>query len=184
MKEITLKEFKDILKGKNISPDVLHNLVVDKLIELDKKVATAESCTGGLISKRLTEVSGVSQVFECGVCSYANGIKNKVLGVSQEALDTVGAVSEEVARQMAQGVRKLAEADYGISTTGIAGPTGGTAEKPVGLVYIAVNSPKGTTVIKSFLIDDENSNRENIRKNASDLALFTILSELCQENGE
>lgn len=184
MRETTLAEFKTILKEKEISPDVLHNLVVDTLIKHNKKVATAESCTGGLISKRLTEVSGVSQVFDCGVCSYANAIKHKVLGVSQEVLDTVGAVSEEVARQMAQGVRNLADADYGISTTGIAGPTGGTAEKPVGLVYIAVNSAKGTTVIKSFLTDEENSNRENIRKNASDLALFTILSELYKENNE
>ena len=184
MKEITAKEFKEILKEKKISPDVLHNLVVDTLIEMNKKVATAESCTGGLISKRLTEVSGVSQVFDCGVCSYANSIKHKVLGVSQETLDTVGAVSAEVARQMAQGVRALAGADYGISTTGIAGPTGGTAEKPVGLVYIAVNSAKGTTIIKSFLTEEENSNRENIRKNASDLALFTILCELYKEKGE
>lgn len=184
METVNIKEFKTILKEKKISPDALQNMVVAQLIKANKKIATAESCTGGLISKRLTEVGGVSQVFDCGICSYANEIKHKVLGVSQEALDTQGAVSEEVARQMAQGVRKLAGADYGVSTTGIAGPTGGTAEKPVGLVYIAVNSAKGTRVIKSFLTEDEKTTRENIRKNASDLALFTVLSELYKEKSE
>ena len=184
MKEITAKEFKDILKEKKISPDALQNMVVDKLIEMNKKIATAESCTGGLLSKRLTEVGGVSKVFECGICSYANEIKHKILGVSNETLDMVGAVSEEVAIQMAQGVKKLAEADYGVSTTGIAGPTGGTAEKPVGLVYIAVVSDKNTIVYKALLTEEENSTRENIRKNATDLALFTVLSELFSEKCE
>ncbi len=184
MQEITALEFKEILNTKNIASDSLQELVVNELIRQGKTVATAESCTGGLISKRLTEVSGVSQVFQCGVCSYANEIKHRVLGVSNETLDMVGAVSQEVARQMAQGVRELAQADYGVSTTGIAGPTGGTAEKPVGLVYIAVNSAKGTTVVKSFLTEPENSNRENIRKNASDLAIFTLLSELYKETLE
>lgn len=184
MKEITLTEFKTILKEKNLSPDALQNMVVAKLIKAGKKVATAESCTGGLISKRLTEVAGVSQVFDCGICSYANEIKHKILGVSQQDLDTVGAVSEEVAVQMAQGVRKLAGADYGVSTTGIAGPTGGSEAKPVGLVYIAVNSAKNTVVYKAFLTDEENSTRENIRKNASDLALFTVLSEVCKDLDE
>ena len=179
MKEITIQQFREILKEKNINPNELQNLLVDKLIEKDKTVATAESCTGGLISKRLTEVSGVSKVFNCGVCSYSNEIKNKVLGVSKEALDTVGAVSEEVACQMAEGVCKIADADYAVSTTGIAGPTGGTIEKPVGLVYIAVKTPEKTIVIKAFLTEGGVSNRENIRKNASDLALFTVLSELC-----
>lgn len=184
MREITLKEFKSILKEKKISPDALQNMVVAELIKADKKIATAESCTGGLVSKRLTEVGGVSQVFDCGICSYANEIKHKILGVKNETLDMVGAVSEEVAIQMAEGVRKLANADYGVSTTGIAGPTGGTAEKPVGLVYIAVNSAENTVVYKAFLTDEENSSRENIRKNASDLALFTVLSEVCKDLDE
>lgn len=184
MKEITAAEFKAILNEKGIKSDDLQELLVKTLIEKGKTVATAESCTGGLISKRLTDVSGVSKVFQCGVCSYANEIKHKVLGVSNETLDNVGAVSQEVARQMAQGVRKLAETDYGVSTTGIAGPTGGTEEKPVGLVYIAVNSARGTTVVKSFLIENEKTTRENIRKNAADLAIFTILSELWAENEE
>lgn len=183
MKEITLKQFKTILKEKHISPDALQNMVVAELIKADKKIATAESCTGGLISKRLTEVAGVSQVFDCGICSYANEIKHKILGVSQEDLDTLGAVSKEVAIQMAEGVRKLAGADFGVSTTGIAGPTGGSEMKPVGLVYIAVNSTENTAVYKAFLTDEENSSRENIRKNASDLALFTVLSELCKDLG-
>lgn len=178
MQEITVREFENILKEKNINPQNLQHMVVEKLIEKKLKVATAESCTGGLLSKRFTEVSGVSSVFDLGVCSYANEIKHKVLGVSQESLDIMGAVSAEVAVQMAQGVRKLAGAYYGISTTGIAGPTGGTDEKPVGLVYIAINSPEKSIVIKSFLQDDRKQNREIIRKTTTDLALFTLFSEI------
>lgn len=178
MQQITVKEFKKLLQEKNIDPNNLQNMVVEKLIEKNRMVATAESCTGGLLSKRLTEVSGVSSVFQLGVCSYANEIKEKVLNVSGEALDMVGAVSEEVSRQMAQGVRLLANSYYGVSTTGIAGPTGGTKEKPVGLVYIAINSPDKTTVIKAFLQDEEKQNRENIRKTATDLALFSLFIEL------
>ena len=178
MTEITAREIEKLLVEKNINPDNLQDLVVKKLLEKNKKVATAESCTGGLISKRLTEVSGVSQVFECGVCSYANKIKHKILNVNSKDIEEKGAVSPEVAQQMAQGIRLLADADYGISTTGIAGPTGASKNKPIGLVYIAVNSPEKTTIIRSFLQDDRMQSRENIRKTATDLALFSLFIEL------
>ena len=127
-----------LLRKNNLNQDTLQEDVVAKLRELGLKVATAESCTGGLISERITRVSGSSEVFDCGVCSYANAIKSKVLGVSEETLAILGAVSAETAIQMAEGVKKLSGADIAVSTTGIAGPTGGTAEKPVGLVFVGV----------------------------------------------
>jgi len=104
-------------------------------------VATAESCTGGLIGNLLTDVSGSSDYYVGGVIAYANQVKRDVLGVSAETLTTVGAVSQETALHMARGVRRLLGADYALSTTGIAGPTGDTPGKPVGLVYIALVGP-------------------------------------------
>lgn len=104
-------------------------------------VATAESCTGGLIGHLLTNVSGSSDYYLGGVISYSNQVKQDVLGVRVETLESRGAVSEETVLEMAHGVRRLLEADYALSVTGIAGPTGGMAEKPVGLVYIALVGP-------------------------------------------
>ena len=177
MKTITAKEFLHILNEKGIDPKDLSQMVVDRLIEKGEKIATAESCTGGSISKRITDVSGASAVFDCGVCSYGNNIKNKVLGVKKETLETVGAVSPQTAMEMALGVRNLADSHYGIATTGIAGPTGGTKEKPVGLVYIGISSQKNTYAIKA-LLGEQGYNRENIRKIATDLALFSVYSEI------
>lgn len=101
-------------------------------------VATAESCTAGLIAKRITDIPGASEVFECGIVSYANRIKHKVLGVSEEDLNEYGAVSEPVARQMAQGALKISGADIAVSVTGIAGPDSDSTNKPVGLIYIGL----------------------------------------------
>lgn len=111
--------------------------LVARLAESKLKIATAESCTGGMVAECLTAVSGASEVFECGVVSYANRIKMKELGVSGQTLARVGAVSEETSVEMAIGIRNKAGSDLGVSTTGVAGPTGGTAEKPVGTVHIA-----------------------------------------------
>lgn len=108
-------------------------------------LAVAESCTGGLISHWLTNVSGSSDYFLFSAVSYSNESKMKVLGVSQETLEQYGAVHEETAKEMAEGVRRLAGATYGIATSGIAGPTGGTDEKPVGTVCIGIASPEGAT---------------------------------------
>ena len=178
MIEINACEFYNTLKEENLNENELQTIVVKKLIELGKKVSTAESCTGGLVSKRITDVSGSSEVFELGVCSYANRIKNKILGVEISTLNTVGAVSPETAAQMAQGVRKLAGADYGISTTGIAGPTGCTKDKPVGLVYFAVADKDKTTVIKGLLGDAVDNSREGIRKTASSVILYYLLQQI------
>lgn len=107
-------------------------------------LATAESCTGGLVAGRITSVSGSSSVFLGGVVSYANAVKRDVLGVPQEVLDSVGAVSAECAQAMALGVRERLKADVAVSVTGIAGPDGGTPAKPVGLVYFGVATPGAT----------------------------------------
>ena len=125
----------------------MQELVHRILTERGKTLATAESCTGGTIASRFTAMPGASAYFLCGVVSYSNEAKAKVLGVDPATIARVGAVSEEVARQMAEGVRRVAGADYAIATTGIAGPTGGSAEKPVGTVWIAVATPQGTTAV-------------------------------------
>ena len=157
--------------------------IVTEVVELLKKrkltISTAESCTGGLISERITRVSGSSAVFDCGICSYANAIKEKVLGVNPETLAVLGAVSAETAIQMAEGVYKISGADIAVSTTGIAGPTGGTAEKPVGLVYMGVCTKDKAYAVRLMLGGAENrlNSRAQIRRLASDAALFTILSE-------
>lgn len=124
-----------LLRKNNLNADTLQENVVAKLREKGVRLATAESCTGGLLSERITAVSGASDVFDFGVCTYANEMKHKVLGVSNETLSVLGAVSAETAMQMAEGARKISGADLAVSTTGIAGPTGGTPEKPIGLVF-------------------------------------------------
>ena len=108
------------------------------LTEKKLTIAVAESCTGGLITNRLTDVSGSSDYLERGLVTYSNAAKISMLGVPAEIIEKHGAVSEETARLMAEGVRKLAGTDLGLSSTGIAGPTGGSKEKPVGTVYIAL----------------------------------------------
>lgn len=166
-----------LIRKNNLNADTLQENVVAKLIEKGLKVATAESCTGGLLSERITRVSGSSTVFECGICSYANSIKNKILGVQETTLSVLGAVSAETAVQMAEGVKKLSGADIGISTTGIAGPTGGTPEKPVGLVFLGVCTNSQSYALRLELGGKENmrNSRDYIRKVTTDAALFTIL---------
>lgn len=112
--------------------------VGDALRKRGLTLATAESCTGGLVAHRITNVSGSSEYYEGGVTAYANEVKAEILHVARETLEEKGAVSVECAKEMASGVRTLLGTDIGISTTGIAGPTGGTPDKPVGLVYIAL----------------------------------------------
>lgn len=108
------------------------------LISREKRIATAESCTGGLLASMITDIAGASSVFELGVVSYSNEVKRRLLGVPQEILESFGAVSYQTAEAMAKGVCELNGADYGVGITGIAGPGGGTPEKPVGLVYFSI----------------------------------------------
>jgi len=128
----------------------IEQVVVRLLIQQKKTLALAESCTGGLIANRITDVPGASAVFLGGVVSYANSSKEKFLGVRTASLATQGAVSEMVAREMAVGARKKFGSDFALAVTGIAGPTGGTPDKPVGTVFIALASPAGVAV-KEFL---------------------------------
>lgn len=122
----------------------VQELVHDMLIERGASLAVAESCTGGVIASRFTAMAGASSYFKCGVVAYANEAKSDVLGVNAEDIERYGAVSESVARQMAEGARRVAGADYAVATTGIAGPSGGSVEKPVGTVWIAVATPTHT----------------------------------------
>ena len=110
--------------------------VVKLLEQKHETIATAESCTGGILSAYLTSVDGASAVFECGLCTYANRIKEMLLHVSHDTLQKYGAVSVQTAIAMTQGIRELTDADLCVSVTGLAGPQGGTPEKPVGTVYV------------------------------------------------
>ncbi len=131
--------------------ETLPELVHKKLTASGKTLATAESCTGGTIASKITAFSGASAYFKGGIVAYSNEVKESVLGVRKETLKAYGAVSEETVREMAEGVRKSLNTDYAIATTGIAGPTGGTLDKPVGTVWIAVAGPNGIeTRLKKF----------------------------------
>ena len=152
----------------------LQTAAVRLLTEKGLKVAVAESCTGGYLAKRITDVSGSSKVFECGICSYSNRIKHQLLGVSERTLEEYGAISEQTATEMASGVRKLSGADIGISVTGNAGPTADEG-KEVGLVYIGVDSPKLTQVFTLHVNCRDQDARETIRYLASSHALSLIL---------
>lgn len=169
-------ELLELLAQDHIDEKELPDLLVAALTKQKKRIATAESCTGGLVSGALTSVSGASGVFDCGVCTYANHIKHKILGVREETLSTYGAVSDRTAAEMARGVRLLAGADIGISTTGIAGPLGGTMYKPVGLVYIGISTELGLHTEK-MLLGENNADRERIRELAVTAALYFALKE-------
>jgi len=170
-------EFLELLAQDNIREEELPELLVEALTRAKKRIATAESCTGGMVSAAITSVSGASAVFDCGVCSYANFIKHKVVGVRDETLSTYGAVSDKTAKEMARGIRLLAGADVGISTTGIAGPLGGSQYKPVGLVYIGVSTEMGLRAEK-MLLGENNADRERIRQLAVAAALYFALKEI------
>mgnify|MGYP004468881211 CR=1 FL=1 len=153
----------------------LENAVVKTFSERGLTLASAESCTGGLISKRITDIPGSSAMFGYGVCTYANEAKEKILGVKHETLEKYGAVSEATAREMAEGLLRLSGADVAVCTTGLAGPGGGSDEKPVGLVYLAVGTKDGITVKKLLLGRGSADDRTNIRLLASSNALFEAL---------
>jgi PncC family amidohydrolase len=138
--------------------------------------ATAESCTGGLIPKKITDVAGCSSVYLGGVVSYANSVKQNVLGVSGETLGSLGPVCRETAEQMVRGVRALTGADVAVATTGIAGPGGGTPEKPVGLVYIAASCRDTTVVTENRFEGDRTAVREKAAARALEMAIELIKS--------
>jgi nicotinamide-nucleotide amidase len=154
--------------------DEIENVVVAGLARRKQTLALAESCTGGLIAHRITNVPGASEVFPGGMIGYANRAKEMFLNVPAEILHTKGAVSEEVASAMAAGARAGFKADYALAVTGIAGPGGGTPEKPVGTVFIALATPAGITVKKNFNAWD----RETFKQVTSQQALELLRREL------
>ncbi|MDX8340349.1 competence/damage-inducible protein A [Draconibacterium sp. IB214405] len=159
--------------------ETLAEVIGRELVDQNKKLAVAESCTGGYISHLITSVSGSSAYYNGSVTSYSNEMKQKLLGVSRENLEKYGAVSEQVAREMVEGVKRVMNADYAVVTTGIAGPTGGTEEKPVGTVWIAVSGPEKTLVEKYTFVGDQRD-RNIVRSGQTALQLLRrmVLGEL------
>lgn len=159
----------DVVYGVDVQS--LEQVVVEGLRKRGMTAALAESCTGGLIARRITSVPGASEVFGCGLVTYSNEMKMQLLGVSPETLAAHGAVSPETAIEMARGARKVGHADVGVGVTGIAGPGGGTAQKPVGLFYAAISTLQGEQVIER---QRRNSTRERVQLYASSCALDLI----------
>ena len=152
----------------------MEEVVGRRLAMTEFTLAVAESCTGGLIAQRLTSVAGSSKYFIEGLVTYSNQSKTRLLGVDKKLIKEFGAVSQQVARDMARGVRHKAKTDFGLAVTGIAGPGGGTEEKPVGLVYIALADDAHTEHKKLTLPGD----RELIRWRASQAALDMLRRRL------
>ncbi|NUC71209.1 CinA family protein [Haloterrigena sp. SYSU A558-1] len=155
--------------------------IADALRDREETLAVAESCTGGLIGAAITAVPGASDYFDSGLTTYAYDAKRRHLGVSREALDEHGAVSEPVAREMARGVRDVTDVTWGIATTGIAGPTGGTEENPVGTVYIGIayagpwGSESSFASVSRYVFDGD---RADVRAKTVDRALEDLLEAL------
>lgn len=165
-----------MIKDKNLSE--LSVVVGRELLRLGATVTTAESCTGGWIAKVLTDISGSSQWFEQGFITYSNEAKQKLVDVRAESLASFGAVSERVVTEMAEGALRNANADYAISVSGIAGPDGGSAEKPVGTVWFGLAVKGGTT--RCYLHHFE-GDRDAVRHQATARAL-TLLRDHFLEN--
>lgn len=152
------------------TPISLEHTVARELTVRKLTLAVAESCTGGLLAKRLTDIPGSSAFFLAGLVTYANAMKTALLGVDPELIERLGAVSEPVARAMAEGVRQRCGTDYGIGITGVAGPDGGTPEKPVGLVHIALATPDGTS-LRTMTPFGRTHDRQWLRERAASEAL-------------
>jgi nicotinamide-nucleotide amidase len=157
----------------------LEKTIGDRLRDKKWTLSIAESCTGGLICDRITDVSGSSDYFMGGMVTYSNESKAKYLGVPMKDITTHGAVSPQVAKKMAQGVRKAFSTTFGLSTTGVAGPTGGTKKKPVGLVFIGLAKGKRTWVMKLNL----KGNRREIKEKATKKALQYFYEILIEKAG-
>lgn len=158
--------------------DTLESAVGDLLKAYGKTLSTAESCTGGMISSLITSVAGSSEYFLGSVTSYANGVKENVLGVPAEIIAEHGAVSSECVAAMAEGVRRITSSDYSVATSGIAGPGGGSEEKPVGTVWIGVSSDNGTETFRLKFNSDRKRNIERFSSSALHILLNKIKKEL------
>lgn len=161
-----------------VSAQALAKTLVEKLTQRGMTVAAAESCTGGMVTAAITSVSGASAVLEYSAVTYANRIKEQVLGVRRETLEAYGAVSAQTACEMAKGIAAAADADMGLAVTGIAGPTGGTPEKPVGTVYIAVFQSDKCECERLNLLDECGEDRRAIREESVRRVLSLALKTL------
>lgn len=166
----------DYLYG--VDCDSLEKVVVETALNKNMEIAVAESCTGGMISSKIASIPGASGCFHCGIVSYSNDIKQDILGVDETVLNDYGAVSPQTAEMMAIGVSKLAKADIGVSVTGIAGPSGGSEEKPVGLVYVGIATESEVKTYKLLLSRGLPDERESIRTRSSLFALNAVRLEL------
>ena len=155
----------------------MERVVVESCIKNRKKIAVAESCTGGLIGDRITNISGCSEIFTGGLIVYSNNSKVKILGLDNKGLDEFGAVSKYTARKMAENVKTMFNSSFGLSVTGIAGPNGGTKEKPVGLVYIGLASDKNTIVEKYNFGKDRELNKIKTSQAALQILRKGLLDE-------
>jgi nicotinamide-nucleotide amidase len=158
-----------------IDEDSLETLIGKALVKRKWTLGTAESCTGGLVAQRLTAVPGSSKYFHGAIVSYANSVKEKQLGIAPQTLKKHGAVSAQTAQEMAAGARRALDVDCAIALTGVAGPSGGSAKKPRGLVHIALALPH-RTFKKSFIF---HGNRQQVRERATHTALYLLLRRLC-----
>ena len=152
--------------------------IIDLLAERNQTLVTAESCTGGMIASALTDIPGASAAIYGGYVTYANSAKSRMIQVQPRLIRDYGAVSNQVARAMADGARNTARVDYAVAVTGIAGPDGGSEKKPVGLVYVAVSSELATVVIEHRFGD---LGRDAIRKATVDAALDLVLQVLTSD---
>ncbi|MDP6529407.1 MAG: CinA family protein [Gemmatimonadota bacterium] len=160
------------------SEEALERVLVRELERAEETLATAESCTGGGIGARITEVPGASAVYAGGVVAYSNRIKVARLGVADETLEQYGAVSSQVAREMAEGCRRAFEVDLSLAVTGIAGPGGGLPGKPVGTVWIAISDAAGTTAREFRFSGDRGAVRERSVNKALEIAYRRLRSRL------
>ena len=154
--------------------ETLLSQIAAALLARKQTLATAESCTGGLVGAALTSLPGSSAWYLGGVVAYSNDLKIRLLGVLPELLAAHGAVSLETARAMAEGARAAVQADFAVAITGIAGPDGGTKDKPVGLVYVGVAAPHGTAAFKHHF----SGSRADVRNAAAEAALRHLLAAL------
>jgi len=149
-------------------------MIIDTLREREETVTFAESCTGGRIAVAFTAVSGASSVLKGSCITYSNEIKHHWLGVEMSVLQQFGAVSQECVSQMLDGIQTIAQSDYALAVSGIAGPTGGTALKPVGTVYIGIKTPDSTKIFQTLM----QGNREEIQEKSVDFAIETLAKYL------
>jgi nicotinamide-nucleotide amidase len=170
--ELLIELLGEVVYGRG--EQTLAEVVGEKLAQQKKTIAVAESCTGGWLAKLLTDVPGASRYFTRGWVTYSDNAKTEELGVPVDLIEEYGAVSEQVAKAMAQGARENAGADFAIGITGIAGPTGGSEQKPVGLVYISLGSDNGCETKRLVISGD----REFIRVQAAQRALNMLRLEL------